>query len=68
LDASATAEAVVAKKSGSTRKGRGFSKDELREVKLDFNQALRLRLPVDSRRKTKHEENVKALKLFLRKQ
>ena len=67
LDASATAEAVVAKKFGRTRKGRGFSRDELREVELDFSQALRLRLPVDCRRKTRHEENVKALKLFLRK-
>jgi len=67
LDVSATAEVIVAKKFGRTRKGRGFSRDELREVKLDFNQALRLRLPIDTRRKTKHEENVKALKLFLRK-
>lgn len=67
LSRPATAEAVVAKKLGRTRKGRGFSRDELKEVKLDFNQALRLHLPVDTRRKTKHEENVKALKLFLRK-
>ena len=67
MDVSATAEVIVAKKFGMTRKGRGFSRDELREVKLDFNQALRLRLPIDTRRKTKHEENVKALKLFLRK-
>ena len=59
--------AVVKKKGGKTRSGRGFSRDELREAGIDFQQALRLRLPIDQRRKTKHTENVKALKRFLRK-
>ncbi len=61
------AEATVPKTSGKRRKGRGFSRAELAEVGLDFSQALRLRLRVDQRRKTKHAENVKALKQFLRK-
>ncbi|MDH5635025.1 MAG: ribosomal protein L13e [Candidatus Bathyarchaeota archaeon] len=62
-----SAQATVAKKFGKIREGRGFSRDELREVELDFRQALRLGLPIDMRRKTKRVENVKALKQFLRK-
>jgi len=64
---SASAKAVVEKKSDKTRRGRGFSKSELGEVGLDFHQARRLRLPIDQRRKTKREENVKTLKQLLRK-
>jgi len=67
LSAKATVEATVVKKLDETRKGRGFSREELRAVELDFSGALRLRLPIDTRRKTKHNENVKALKQFLRK-
>lgn len=61
------ATAIVSKKSGKTRKGRGFSREELKEAKLNFQEALRLHLPVDTRRRTKHKENVKALKHLLRK-
>lgn len=67
MSAKATVEATVAKKLDETRKGRGFSREELRAVELDFPRALRLRLPIDTRRKTKHSQNVKALKQFLRK-
>ncbi len=62
-----SAQATVAKRFGKTRKGRGFSRSELREVELDFREALKLHLPIDKRRKTKRAENVKALKQFLRK-
>ena len=62
-----TATATVVKKLGRTRRGRGFSREELRAAGLDFHQALKLRLPVDTRRKTKHDENVKTLKQLLRK-
>jgi len=60
-----SAQAKIVKKFGKTRSGRGFSRGELREVELDFNQALKLRLPIDKRRKTKRAENVKTLKQFL---
>jgi len=60
-------QAEVEKKHGKPRRGKGFSKSELREVELDFSQALRLRLPIDKRRKTKREENVKSLKQFMQK-
>jgi len=62
-----SAYSVVEKRGGKTRRGKGFSRGELREVGLDFQTALRLRIPVDERRKTKHEENVKTLKQRLKK-
>ena len=45
-----------------TRRGRGFSSGELREAGLSVDQARRLGLYVDLRRKTVHVENVKVLK------
>jgi len=58
--------AVVLKKNGKPRKGRGFSREELRRVALDYAKASRLRIPVDLRRKTLHEENVEKLKEYLK--
>jgi len=57
---------MVLKKGGKTRKGKGFSRGELREAGLDSKQALKLGISVDLRRKTKSEENVKVLKQHLR--
>ena len=58
---------TTVRKSDEIPRGRGFSRDELKEAGLDFRQALKLHLRVDTRRKTKHDENVKALKELLRK-
>lgn len=55
----------VFKKEGKQRRGKGFSRKELRESGLDSKKALRLGIPVDSRRRTLHEENVKTLKGLL---
>jgi len=60
-----TIQAVVKRKRRS-RKGRGFSREELKEVGLIFRQALRLGIPVDFRRSTKHKENVETLKTYAR--
>jgi len=54
-------EAIV-KRKRKTRKGKGFSREELREVDLSFSGALRRGIPIDTRRSTKHEENVTRLK------
>ena len=56
---------MVLKKRGETRKGKGFSRGELREAGLDSKQALKLGILIDLRRKTKREENVKILKHHL---
>ncbi|MBS7621510.1 ribosomal protein L13e [Candidatus Bathyarchaeota archaeon] len=58
---------LVFKNRGKQRLGKGFSLGELKEVKLSMKQALKLSIPVDSRRRTIHESNVKALKEFLAK-
>ncbi len=44
------------------RPARGFSLGELKEAGLTIAEARRLGIPVDTRRKSKHEENVKRLK------
>ena len=53
-------------KKGKTRRGRGFSRAELREAGAGFRQALKLGIPVDPRRKTKYESNIKLLKQHLK--
>jgi len=49
------------------RRGKGFSLGELRAVGLDSETARKIGLPIDKRRKSVHEENIKALKDFLNK-
>lgn len=60
-------QSVVQKRKDGTRKGKGFSRGELKEAKIDFKQALKLAIPLDLRRKTKHPENVKIIKEHMRK-
>jgi len=58
-------EAVV-KRKRKTRTGRGFSREELKQVGLSFKQALKLRIPIDVRRRSSHKRNVEALKMYLK--
>lgn len=58
--------AVVFKKDGKPKEGRGFSTEELKKATLDPKRALKLGVPVDLKRRTLHEENVEALKEYLK--
>lgn len=54
----------VVKRKRKAREGKGFSREELREVGLSLSEALKQGIPIDTRRSTKHEENVKRLKAY----
>ena len=47
------------------RKGKGFSRGELKEVNLDLGGALRLGIPRDPRRRSKHQENIELMTRYL---
>jgi ribosomal protein L13E len=55
----------VFKKGGKERCGKGFSGEELKKAGLSFKEALKLGIPIDSKRRTAHEENAEAIKTFL---
>jgi len=55
----------VFKKRGKQRCGKGFSREELKKAGLSEKDALKLKIPVDPKRKTAHEGNVEAVNAFL---
>jgi len=56
---------IIFKKGGKKRCGKGFSREELKKARLSLREALKLSIPIDSRRKTIHEENVNTIKRLL---
>jgi large subunit ribosomal protein L13e len=54
----------ILKPDGKQRGGRGFSREELKKAGIDSAEAKRLKLPVDKRRKTAHDQNVEAIKTY----
>jgi ribosomal protein L13E len=56
---------TVFKRSGKQRHGKGFSRGELKKAGLSLKEALKLGIPVDSRRRTLHEGNINVIKRFL---
>jgi len=47
------------------RKGKGFSRSELEAVEITAGEAKKMGIPVDTRRKSSHDENIETLKEFL---
>lgn len=49
------------------RQGKGFSLSELEAVEITAGKARKIGIPVDTRRKSSHDENIETLKEFLEK-
>jgi ribosomal protein L13E len=58
---------IIISQRGKQKKGKGFSPDELKAAGISKQQAYQAGLPVDMRRKTSHDENVKAIKAHAKK-
>jgi len=56
---------ALVKRKRRIRMGKGFSRGELKAVNLSIKEALKLKIPIDSRRSTTHKENIDILKSFL---
>ncbi len=57
---------VKSSKTTHPRRGRGFSAEEISQAELSVMDARSMGLIVDLRRKTSHEENVEALKQYVK--
>lgn len=55
-------KAMIIKPNGKTKKSKGFSPNELKEAGLTKQDAKKIGIPFDVKRKTTHEENVATLK------
>ncbi len=53
----------ILKPDGKQRRGRGFSREELKKAGLNPAVAKRLEIPFDKRRKTVHDQNIEAIKV-----
>jgi ribosomal protein L13E len=58
-------EAEVYAKQGKQRRGKGFSRRELKEAGSNVKEAVRNDVPVDIRRRTVYSKNVEAVKRYL---
>ncbi len=56
---------AVVKRKNRESKGKGFSRSELKELYLSTTEALKLSVPIDTRRSTKHEKNVQTLRDYI---
>ena len=52
---------------GKRRLGKGFSPDEIKEAGITVQEARKIGMPVDFKRKTSHEENIETLKAQVEK-
>lgn len=58
---------IRAPQTGDTRSGRGFSLQELKDAGIGVADARWMAIPIDSRRKTHHPENVTLLKDYIKR-
>ncbi len=58
---------IHAPQSGDSRRGRGFSFQELKDAGLSLADARWMAIPIDNRRKTHHPENVEMLKDYIKR-
>jgi hypothetical protein len=56
---------MIIKTNGNQRPGKGFSPDEIKEAGLNAAEARRLRIPIDRKRKSCHDENIANIKSHL---
>jgi ribosomal protein L13E len=59
--------AVITKQNGKQSLGKGFSLNELKEAGLNKQDAKKIGIPLDIKRKSLHEENVATLKAHAEK-
>jgi ribosomal protein L13E len=57
----------INKKEGKKRSGRGFSIEELKKAGLTLADARRLEIPMDKRRTTVYDWNIKVIKAYIEK-
>ena len=55
-------KAIINNQNGDTKQGKGFSLSELKEAGLTKQDAKQIGIPLDIKRKSKHEANVLSLK------
>ncbi len=54
----------ISKADGRQRVGKGFSREELKKAGINLQEARRIELPIDFRRRTAHDENVEKVKTY----
>jgi ribosomal protein L13E len=60
-------KAVITKQNGKQSIGRGFSLNELKEAGLNRQDAKKIGIPLDIKRKSLHDENVTCIKVHAEK-
>lgn len=50
------------------RFGRGFSREEIKKAEVNLAVARSIELPIDLRRRTAHDENIEAIKVYAAKE
>ena len=58
---------MITAQSGKRRQGKGFSPDEIKEAGINAGDARQMKIPVDRKRRTSHEDNIEALKACMEK-